>query len=135
MVSPVDDSRTVIARLSVPEKVSPFQVTATAALLAAAPDWKVPWEAAIESTTVWLKRSHVGVKEACPSAVPCDTVTEDGAPVAPIGQATAMAMLTPPPDAPVSWPWSASRAVTPGSSRIALELEVWNSCPLRWMVR
>jgi hypothetical protein len=29
-------------------------------------------------------------------------------------------MRTPPPDVPVSCPWSATRAVTPGSSRMVL---------------
>jgi hypothetical protein len=54
------------------------------------------------------------VKDALPVAVPCVTVTDDDWPVAPAGHAVAMAILTPPPDVPVSWPWSAIRATTLG---------------------
>ena len=51
----------------------------------------------------------------------------------PVGQATATAIRTPPPDVPVSWPWSATRAVTPGSRRIVLVLVTVTSWPFRSM--
>jgi hypothetical protein len=33
--------------------------------------------------------------------------------------------LAPPPDVPVSWPWSAIRTVTPGTSVIVREASTW----------
>ena len=77
-------------------------MTETDASPAALPVWNVPCEAVIERTDVWLKRSHVGVKSAWPFAEPCVTVSEDCWAVAPIGQATATARWTPPPEVPVS---------------------------------
>ena len=50
---------------------------------------------------------------------------DDDWPVAPLGQATATASLAPPPDVPVSWPWSAIRTVTPGTSVIVREASTW----------
>src|SRR5688572_13885197 len=57
----------------------------------------------------------------------------DVRPVVPLGQATEIATLTPPPDVPVSWPWSATRAVTIGSRRIdrmLLAVVSWPFCEM-----
>lgn len=76
VVSPVDDSRSVIARLSTPKNASPSQLTVTKASPTALPVWNVPCEAVIERTTERVWRSQIGVKKARPSAVRSyDTVT------------------------------------------------------------
>src|SRR5918999_4196236 len=129
VVSPVDDSRIVTARLSDPENDPPLKPTDTDAAAFALPVWNVPPDAATERTTVRVCRSQIGVDDAEPLTVPCVTVTDDDWPVAPAGQATATAMLTSPPDVPMSWPWSAIRATTPGTSLIVLEAWVVNSWP------
>ena len=54
---------------------------------------------------------------------------DDDWPVAPLGQATATASLAPPPDVPVSWPWSAIRTLTPGTSVIVREASTWVCWP------
>ena len=70
----------------------------------------------IETTNVRVVPSQIGVNDAgALRRRPATTETDDGWPVAPLGQATATAIRAPPPDVPVSWPWSATRAVTPGS--------------------
>ena len=76
VVSPVADSRSVIARSSTPKNASPFQVTVTKASQTALPVWNVPCEAVIERSNERVWASQVGVKNARPSAVPsCDTAT------------------------------------------------------------
>ena len=70
-----------------------------------------------------------GVGGAEPTAAPWVSVTDDDWPVAPLGQATATASLAPPPDVPVSWPWSAIRTLTPGTSVIVREASTWVCWP------
>jgi hypothetical protein len=41
----------------------------------ALPVWNVPCDVAIDATTVWAKRSHVGVKDPWPVTGPCVTLT------------------------------------------------------------
>jgi hypothetical protein len=112
----------VTARLSDPENDPPLKPTEADAFAVALPVWNVPPDAVIERTTVCDTRSQTGVKDALPVAVPCVTVTDDDWPVAPAGHAVAMAIFTPPPDVPVSWPWSAIRATTLGWTVIVREL-------------
>ena len=70
VVSPVDDSRIVTARLSVPENDPPLKPTEADALAFALPVWNVPPDAVNERTSVRVCRSQIGVKEAEPLARP-----------------------------------------------------------------
>jgi hypothetical protein len=134
VISPLDDSSSVIVLLSLPWKLPPSQATVADVALLALPVWNGPVDVATETTNVRDVPSHTGVNVPEPWAAPLwDTEIDDGVPDAPLGQATATAIVTPP-SAPDSWPWSAMRAVTPGWRLIVRVLLTCASWPFRAIV-
>ena len=125
VVSPVDDSRIVTARLSDPENDPPLKPTEADALAFALPVWNVPPDAVSRQDE--RPRLPVADRREGRRSARRPLRHGEGRRLAgrAAGQATATASLAPPPDVPVSWPWSAIRTLTPGTSVIVREASTW----------